>query len=167
MVAHLKDAGHIEAPKIAEGACSLPEGSVEMPDGTVQLPKCAAVPDGAIKLPDGSIKLPKDTVTLPPNTVRDPGSGKYMTARGDLDNEGGSRFRRAEDAPKAKPVQPVAGADTPRTLTPVRQGQPVLVGVGGHGGDATRVGLGPLRPGGPRRRCPWRAGQRRLSGWRC
>ncbi|MGW7488992.1 hypothetical protein [Streptomyces sp. NPDC054786] len=139
VMAHLKDAGHIETPKISEGAFSLPEGSVKMPDGTVQLPKGAAVPDGAIKLPDGRIELPKGTVTLPPHTVKDPYTGKYMGGRGDLYNEDGSLFQRAEDAPKGKPAPPATGADNSRIETPVHQDQPVPAGVGGRGDDFTRV----------------------------
>ncbi|MER6843804.1 hypothetical protein [Streptomyces platensis] len=142
VMAHLKDAGHIEAPKISEGAYSLPEGAVEMPDGAIQLPKDATIPEGAIKLPDDRIALPKDTVTFPPNTVKDPSNGKYMSGRGDLYNEDGSLFQRAEDAPQDKPAQPAEGADNPRVETPVHQDQRVPVGVGGRGDDFTRVGTG-------------------------
>ncbi len=60
-MAHLKDLGHLEAPKISEGAYSLSEGATKLPDGTVQLPKGTAVPEGAIRLPDCNIKLPKGT----------------------------------------------------------------------------------------------------------
>ncbi|GGU68310.1 hypothetical protein GCM10010211_37020 [Streptomyces albospinus] len=140
VMAHLKGLGHVEVPKISEGAYSLPEGAVKMPDGTVELPKGAAIPEGATKLPDGRIELPKDTVTFPPDTVKDPSTGKYMSGRGDLYNEDGSLFQRAEDAPKETPTQPAAGADNPRVEPPVRQEQPALVGVGGRGDDITRVG---------------------------
>ncbi|MGF6945814.1 hypothetical protein [Streptomyces auratus] len=141
-MAHLKGLGHVEAPKISEGAFSLPEGSVKMPDGTVQLPKGAAIPEGAIKLPDGSIKLPEGTITLPPNTVKSPfdGPGKYLDGDGHLYKEDGSLFQRAEDAPTGKPAQPAAGADNPRLENPVRQEQPVPAGVGGRGEEVTRVG---------------------------
>ncbi|MFF7702864.1 hypothetical protein [Streptomyces lydicus] len=140
VMARLKGLGHVEVPKISDGAYSLPEGAVEMPDGTVRLPKGAAIPEGATKLPDGRIELPKDTVTFPPDTVKDPSTGKYMSGRGDLYNEDGSLFQRAEDAPKETPTQPAAGADNPRVEAPVRQEQPALVGVGGRGDDAIRVG---------------------------
>ncbi|MBM4793011.1 hypothetical protein HXP44_13350 [Streptomyces sioyaensis] len=140
VMAHLKDAGHIEAPKISEGAFSLPEGATKMPDGTVQLPKGAAVPDGAIKLPDGRIKLPEGTTILPPNTVRDPYNGNYTDAAGHLYSKDGSLLQHADDAPKGKPAQPATGADNPRIETPVRQDQRVLTGVGGRGDEATRVG---------------------------
>ncbi|GFE16341.1 hypothetical protein Sgleb_43880 [Streptomyces glebosus] len=140
VMAHLKDLGHVEAPKISEGAYSLPEGALKMPDGTVQLPKGAAVPDGAIKLPDGSIKLPEGTVTLPPNTVKDPFNGRYMDGAGSLYKEDGSLLQRAEDAPRDNPASPAAGAVNPRVEVPVLQDQPVLTGVGGRGDDVTRVG---------------------------
>ncbi|MFE0377876.1 hypothetical protein ACFW1M_20330 [Streptomyces inhibens] len=147
VMAHLKEAGHIEAPKISEGACSLPEGAIKMPDGTVQLPKGAAVPDGAIKLPDGSIKLPKDTVILPSKTVRDPFTGNYTDAAGHLYSKDGSLLQHADHAPKDKPASPATGADNPRTETPSRQDQRVPAGVGGRGDDFTRVGSDVSDPG--------------------
>ncbi|UQA96643.1 hypothetical protein [Streptomyces halobius] len=140
VMAHLKGLGHVEIPKISDGAYSPPEGAVEMPDGTIQLPKDAPIPEGATKNPDGSIELPKDTVTFPPDTVKDPSSGKYMTARGDLYNEDGSLFQRAEDAHKENPASPATGADNPRIETPAHQEQRVPAGVGGRGDDFTRVG---------------------------
>ncbi|MEK2474102.1 hypothetical protein [Streptomyces noursei] len=139
VMAHFKNAGHFQVPKISEGAYSLPEGATKLPDGTIQLPKDAAIPEGANKLPDGRIKLPEGTVELPPNTVKDPATGKYMSGRGDLYNEDGSLFQRAEDAPKEEPAPHATGADNPRTETPVRQEQPVLAGVGGRVDDITRV----------------------------
>ncbi|MGG2460636.1 hypothetical protein ACO0M4_12595 [Streptomyces sp. RGM 3693] len=150
VMAHLKNAGHLQVPKISEGAYSLPEGAAKLTDGTVQLPKGTAVPDGATKLPHDRIKLPEDTVTLPPNTVKDPATGKYMSGRGDLYNEDGSLFQKAEDAHKEQTTTPATGADNPRTETPVRQEQPVLAGVGGRGDDITRVGSDisdPMRTG--------------------
>ncbi|MEW9518812.1 hypothetical protein [Streptomyces tubercidicus] len=140
LIAHLKGLGHVQPPKISEGAYSLPEGAVEMPDGTIQLPKGAAIPEGATKLPGGSIKLPEGTVTFPPGTVKDPFNGKYMVPRGDLYNEDGSLFQRAEDADKEKTAPPPTGADNPRIDAPVRQEQRVPAGVGGRGDDFTRVG---------------------------
>jgi len=140
MVAHLKGLGHVETPKISEGAYSLPEGAVEMPDGTIQLPKDAAIPEGATKLPDGRIELPKGTVTFPPGTVKDPFTGKYMDPKTDLYNEDGSLFQRAEDAHQEKPATPTAGADNPRIETPAHQEQRVPAGVGGRGDDFTRAG---------------------------
>ncbi|MGX7761006.1 hypothetical protein ACWQ06_20420 [Streptomyces angustmyceticus] len=142
VMAHLKDAGHIEAPKISEGAFSLPEGSVKMPDGSVQLPKDAAIPEGAIKLPDGNIKLPESTVTLPPHTVKSPfdGPGKYMDGEGSLYKEDGSLLQRGDEAKSEKTPNPTAGADNPRIETPVRQEQQVPAGVGGRSDDVTRVG---------------------------
>ncbi|MFE6739138.1 hypothetical protein [Streptomyces tubercidicus] len=142
VMAHLKDAGHIEAPKISDGAFSLPEGSVKMPDGSVQLPKDAATPEGAIKLPDGNIKLPEGTVTLPPHTVKSPfdGPGKYMDGEGSLYKEDGSLLQRGDEARSEKAPNPTAGADNPRIETPVRQEQPVPAGVGGRSDDVTRVG---------------------------
>lgn len=80
VMAHLKGLGHVEVPKISEGAYSLPEGAVEMPDGTIQLPDGAAIPEGATKLPGGRIKLPEGTVTLPAHTVKDPFTGNYTDA---------------------------------------------------------------------------------------
>lgn len=139
VMAGLKDAGHIEVPKISDGAVSLPEGSLKMPDGTIQLPKDATIPEGATRLPNGNIKLPEDTVTFPPDTVKDPSTGKYMSGKGDLYNEDGSLFQRAEDAPKEQPA-PATGADNPRIETPVRQDQRIPAGVGGRGDDFTRVG---------------------------
>ncbi|KUL34926.1 hypothetical protein ADL22_29345 [Streptomyces sp. NRRL F-4489] len=157
VMAHLKNTGHLQVPKISEGAFSLPEGAVKLPDGTVQLPKGTAIPEGATKLPDDRIKLPEGTVDLPPNTVKDPATGKYMSGRGDLYNEDGTLFQHAEDAPKAQTTTSAAGADTPRTETPVRQEQPVLAGVGGRGDDAVPVGSdvpgrahGGVGPGGSR-----------------
>lgn len=140
VMASLKGVGHIEVPKISEGAFSLPEGSVKMPDGTVQIPKGAAIPEGATKLPDGSIKLPEGTVTFPPNTVKDPATGKYLSGRGDLYNEDGSLFQRAEDARKEETAPPATGADNARIETPARQDQRVPAGVGGRADDLTRVG---------------------------
>ncbi|MFG3112821.1 hypothetical protein ACGF4C_00315 [Streptomyces sp. NPDC048197] len=140
VMAGLKDAGHLEVPKISDGAVSLPEGSLKMPDGTIQLPKDATIPEGATRLPNGNIKLPEDTVTFPPDTVKDPSTGKYMSGKGDLYNEDGSLFQRAEDAPKENPAQPTAGADNPRVEAPVRQEQRIPAGVGGRGDDAIRVG---------------------------
>ncbi|MGX1760369.1 hypothetical protein ACWIG5_26220 [Streptomyces lydicus] len=140
VIAHLKDLGHVQTPKISEGAYSLPEGAIKNPDGTIQLPKGAAIPEGATKLQDGSIKLPKDTVTFPPGTVKDPFTGKYMDPRTDLYNEDGSLFQRAEDVRKEEPAPHATGADSPRIETPVHQEQRVPAGVGGRGDDFTRVG---------------------------
>ncbi|MEU9120034.1 hypothetical protein AB0C96_09255 [Streptomyces sp. NPDC048506] len=140
VMAHLKGLGHVEAPKISDGAYSLPEGAAKMPDGTIQLPEGAAVPEGATKLPNGRIKLPEGTVDLPSNTVKDPATGKYMSGRGDLYNEDGSLFQRAEDAPKDNPAPPATGAEHPRIETPAHQEQRVPAGVGGRGDDFTRVG---------------------------
>ncbi|GAA2314683.1 hypothetical protein Scani_48270 [Streptomyces caniferus] len=140
MLAHLKGLGHVETPKISEGAYSLPEGAAKMPDGTIQLPKDAAIPEGATKLPGGRIELPKDTVTFPPGTVKSPFNGKYMVPKGDLYNEDGSLFQRAEDAHQEKPATPTAGADNPRIETPAHQEQRVPAGVGGRGGEITHVG---------------------------
>ncbi|WP_407549092.1 hypothetical protein QOM21_08265 [Streptomyces sp. Pv4-95] len=149
VMAALKGLGHIEVPKISEGAFSLPEGAVKMPDGTVQLPKGAAVPDGAIKLPDGSIKLPKGTVTLPPNTVKSPfdGPGKYMDGEGSLYKEDGSLLQKGDQAKTEKTPTPTTGADSPRIEAPARQEQPVLAGVGGRGDDVTRAGSDIPDPG--------------------
>ncbi|WP_435603024.1 hypothetical protein [Streptomyces sp. bgisy130] len=140
VLAHLKDLGHVQTPKISEGAYSLPEGAVEMPDGTIQLPKNAAIPEGATKLQDGSIELPKDTVTFPPGTVKNPFNGKYMVPRGDLYNADGSLFQGVEDAPEGTPAPHATGADNPRIETPAHQEQRVPAGVGGRGDDFTRVG---------------------------
>ncbi|MCK7626953.1 hypothetical protein MUU72_28310 [Streptomyces sp. RS10V-4] len=140
VMAHLKNAGHFQVPKISEGVYSLPEGATKLPDGTIQLPKDAAIPEGANKLSGSRVKLPEGTVELPPNTVKDPATGRYMSGRGDLYNEDGSLFQRAEDAPKGQTTTPTTGADNPRTESPVRQEQPVLVGVGGRSDDVTRVG---------------------------
>ncbi|MGW2416241.1 hypothetical protein ACWCV5_29300 [Streptomyces tubercidicus] len=140
LMAHLKGLGHVETPKISEGAYSLPEDAVEMPDGTIQLPKDAAIPEGATKLPDGRIELPKDTVTFPPGTVKNPFNGKYMVPRGDLFNADGSLFQRAEDAHQENPAPHTTGADNPRIETPAHQEQRVPAGVGGRGDDFTRVG---------------------------
>lgn len=141
VLAHLKGLGHVEAPKISEGAYSLPEGAVEMPDGTIQLPKDAAIPEGATKLPDGSIKLPEGTVTLPPHTVKDPFNGNYTDAAGHLySKDDGSLLQDAKDAPQGNPAQPATGADNPRIETPAHQEQRVPAGVGGRGDDITRVG---------------------------
>ncbi|MFJ9468695.1 hypothetical protein [Streptomyces caniferus] len=140
VLAHLKGLGHVQTPKISEGAYSLPEGAVEMPDGTIQLPKGAAIPEGATKLPGGRIELPKETVTFPPGTVKDPVTGKYMDPRTDIYNEDGSLFQRAEEATKEAPAQPATGAANPRIETPAHQEQRVLAGVGGRGDDTIRVG---------------------------
>ncbi|MGP8298266.1 hypothetical protein ACTPOK_10000 [Streptomyces inhibens] len=141
VMAHLKGLGHVEIPKISEGAYSLPEGAVEMPDGTVQLPEGAAIPEGATKLPGGRIKLPEGTVTLPPNTVKDPFTGNYTDAAGHLySKDDGSLLQDAKDAPQGTPAQPATGADNPRIETPARQEQRVPAGVGGRGDDFTRVG---------------------------
>ncbi|MFF4602608.1 hypothetical protein ACFY12_07615 [Streptomyces sp. NPDC001339] len=140
LVAHLKNTGHAEVPKISDGAYSPPEGSVELPDGTVQLPKDTPIPEGATRLPNGNVKLPDGTVTFPPNTLKDPFTGKYMHAGGDLYNKDGSLFQRAEDATKEKPAPPATGTDNPRIDTPAPQKQPALASVGGRGDDITRVG---------------------------
>ncbi|MFE0376195.1 hypothetical protein ACFW1M_11515 [Streptomyces inhibens] len=141
VMAHLKGLGHVEIPKISDGAYSLPEGAVEMPDGTIQLPKDAVIPEGATKLPGGSIKLPEDTVTLPPNTVKDPFTGNYTDAAGHLySKDDGSLLQDAKDAPQGSPAQPATGADSPRIETPAHQEQRVPAGVGGRGDDFTRVG---------------------------
>ncbi|MFH9867064.1 hypothetical protein ACH4NT_13380 [Streptomyces lydicus] len=152
VIGHLKNTGHIETPKISDGAFSLPEGAVKLPDGTVQLPKGTAVPDGATKLPDGRIKLPEGTATFPPHTVKDPASGKLMDGMGALYNEDGSLFQRAEDAPNTKSAPPATAADNPRVETPARENQQVLAGVGGRGDDAIRVSSEisePVRAGHP------------------
>ncbi|MEW2434102.1 hypothetical protein AB0952_07945 [Streptomyces caniferus] len=140
MMAHLKGLGHVETPKISEGAYSLPEGAIKNPDGTIQLPKAAAIPEGATKLPGGRIELPKDTVTFPPGTVKDPFKDKYMVPKGDLYNSDGSLFQRAEDAHQEKTATPTEGADNPRTETPAHQNHRVPAGVGGRGDDFTRIG---------------------------
>ncbi|MFI1205803.1 hypothetical protein ACH4VR_41375 [Streptomyces sp. NPDC020883] len=142
VMAHLKNAGHLQVPKISEGAYSLPEGATKMRDGTVQLPKGTAVPEGATKLPHDRIKLPEDTVTLPPNTVKNPfgGPGKYMNATGDLYKEDGTLFQKGDEAKVENAPEPKAGADNPRIETPSHQDQPVLAGVGGRGDDIARIG---------------------------
>ncbi|KUL34910.1 hypothetical protein ADL22_29250 [Streptomyces sp. NRRL F-4489] len=140
VMAHLKNTGHFQVPKISEGVYSLPEGAVKLPDGTIQLPKDAPTPEGANKLPDNRIKLPEGTVELPPNTVKDPATEKYLDDRGDLYNEDGSLFQKAEAAHKEQTPTPATGAENPRTEAPVRQEQPVLAGVGGRGDDVTRLG---------------------------
>ncbi|MGY5126089.1 hypothetical protein [Streptomyces nigrescens] len=144
VMAHLKNLGHLDAPKISDGAYSLPDGATKLPDGTVQLPKGAAIPEGATKLPDGSIKLPEDTVTLPPNTVKSPfdGPGKYMDGEGSLYKEDGSLLQKGDQAKTEKTRSPATGADGPRFETPVHQEQLVPAGVGGRGGDGTHVGPG-------------------------
>ncbi|MGD3112459.1 hypothetical protein [Streptomyces sp. YGL11-2] len=150
LVAHLKDAGHLQVPKISEGAYSLPEGATKLPDGTVQLPKGTAVPEGATKLPDGRIKLPEGTVTLPPKTVKDPFTGNYTDAAGHLYDKDGSPLQHAENAPKGKTASSATGAENPRIETQIRQEQPVLASVGGRGDDAARVGSDisdPMRAG--------------------
>ncbi|SOE15105.1 hypothetical protein SAMN06272775_6039 [Streptomyces sp. 2323.1] len=141
VMAHLKGLGHVEVPKISEGAYSLPEGAAKMPDGTIQLPDGAAIPEGATKLPGGRIKLPEGTVTLPAHTVKDPFTGNYTDAAGHLySKDDGSLLQDAKDAPKGKPAQPATGADNPRIETPAHQEQRVPAGVGGRGDDFTRVG---------------------------
>ncbi|MGY4987536.1 hypothetical protein [Streptomyces nigrescens] len=141
VLAHLKGLGHVETPKISEGAYSLPEGAAKMPDGTIQLPDGAAIPEGATKLPGGRIKLPDGTVTLPAHTVKDPFTGNYTDAAGHLySKDDGSLLQDAKDAPQGKPAQPATGADNPRTETPAHQEQRVPAGVGGRGDDFTRVG---------------------------
>ncbi|MFJ9420170.1 hypothetical protein ACIRPT_39345, partial [Streptomyces sp. NPDC101227] len=140
VMARLKDLGHVEVPKISEGAFSLPEGAEKLPDGTIQLPKGAAIPEGATKLPGDRIELPKDTVTLPPNTVKDPFNGNYTDIKGDLYGKDGRLLQRAEDAYKEKPTPPTTGADNPRIEAPARQEQRVPAGVGGRGDDFARVG---------------------------
>ncbi|MGA4880088.1 hypothetical protein [Streptomyces lydicamycinicus] len=140
VMAHLKGLGHVEAPKISEGAYSLPEGSVKLPDGTVQLPKGAAVPDGAIKLPDGGIKLPEGTVTLPPNAVKDPFNGRYMDGAGSLYREDGGLLQKGDEAKTEK--TPTAGADNTGMEAPARQEHSVPVGIGGRADDVTRASPG-------------------------
>lgn len=142
VMAHLKGLGHVEVPKISEGAVSLPEGAVTMPDGTIQLPEGAAVPEGATKLPDSRIKLPEGTVTLPTGTVKSPfdGPGKYLDGEGSLYREDGSLLQNGDAAKTENPLIPKAGADSTRIETPIHQDQPVLSGVGGRGDDATRAG---------------------------
>ncbi|MFJ5594766.1 hypothetical protein ACIQCG_34130 [Streptomyces noursei] len=142
VMAHLKNAGHFQVPKISEGAYSLPEGASKMPDGTVQLPKGTAVPEGATKLPHGRIQLPEGTTVLPPNMVKNPfgGPGKYMDAKGDLYKEDGSLFQKGDEAKAENAPKPQVGVDNPRIDTPSHQDQPVLAGVGGRGDDIARVG---------------------------
>ncbi|WP_329129102.1 hypothetical protein OG727_32125 [Streptomyces caniferus] len=141
VLAHLKGLGHVETPKISEGAYSLPEGAAKMPDGTIQLPDGAAIPEGATKLPGGRIKLPEGTVTLPAHTVKDPFTGNYTDAAGHLySKDDGSLLQDAKDAPQGKPAQPATGADNPRTETPAHQEQRVPAGVGGRSDDFTHVG---------------------------
>ncbi|MFI5523478.1 hypothetical protein [Streptomyces platensis] len=135
VMAHLKGLGHIEAPKISEGA-------TKMPDGTVQLAKGAIVPDGAIKLPNGHIKLPEGTVTLPPNTVKDPFNGRYADGAGSLYKEDGSLLQRAEDAPK----------DNPGPMEALSPGPPLLWPRPSSAGRRPRHGL--ERPRTRRRRIP-------------
>ncbi|MFD3419962.1 hypothetical protein [Streptomyces decoyicus] len=150
VLAHLKGLGHVETPKISEGAYSLPEGAVEMPDGTIQLPKDAAVPEGATRLPGGRIKLPEGTATLPPGTVKSPldGPGKYMGSDGSLYREDGSLLQKGDAARKENVPNPKAGADNPRIESPAHQDHRVPAGVGARGDDFTRVGSetsGPAR----------------------
>ncbi|MFF9784144.1 hypothetical protein [Streptomyces nigrescens] len=147
VLAHLKDLGHVQTPKISDGAYSLPEGAVEMPDGTIQLPKGAAIPEGATKLPGDRIELPKDTVTFPPGTVKNPFNGKYMVPRGDLYNSDGSLFQGVEDAPAGTPAPHATGAGNPRIDIPAHQEQRVPASVGGRGDDFTRVGSDIPAPG--------------------
>ncbi|MCL7495104.1 hypothetical protein M8I34_27425 [Streptomyces sp. MCA2] len=141
VIAHLKGLGHVETPKISEGAYSLPEGATKMPDGTIQLPDGAAIPEGATKLPGGRIELPEGTVTLPAHTVKDPFTGNYTDAAGHLySKDDGSLLQDAKDAPQGNPAQPATGADNPRIETPAHQEQRVPAGVGGRRDDFTRVG---------------------------
>ncbi|MFF4606001.1 hypothetical protein ACFY12_25075 [Streptomyces sp. NPDC001339] len=145
----LKDAGHLEVPKISDGAFSLPEGAQKLPDGTIQLPKDAAIPEGATRLSGGRIKLPEDTVALPPGTVESPfdGPGKYVGSDGSLYREDGSLLQKGDEARKENVPDPKAGADNPRTENPSHQKQPALAGVGGRGDDVTRVGSEISDPG--------------------
>ncbi|MFI0261895.1 hypothetical protein ACH4OW_22995 [Streptomyces sp. NPDC017056] len=140
VMTHLKGLGHVEIPKISDGAYSLPEGATKLSDGTIQLPKDAPLPEGATSLPDGRIKLPEDTVTLPPNTVKDPFTGNFTDDAGNLYGKNGNLLQDAKNAPQGKPATPTADADNPRFETPAHQEQPVLAGVGGRGDDAVRGG---------------------------
>ncbi|MFF3271640.1 hypothetical protein ACFYWU_11995 [Streptomyces chrestomyceticus] len=140
VIGHLKGLGHVEIPKISEGAYSLPEGAAKLPDGTIRLPKDAAIPEGATVLPDRRIKLPEDTVTLPPHTVKDPFTGNFADGAGNLYGKDGTLLQDAKNAPQGKPASPTTSADHPRVETPAHQEQPVLAGVGGRGDDSVRIG---------------------------
>ncbi|MFD7106117.1 hypothetical protein ACFWA8_25145, partial [Streptomyces celluloflavus] len=142
VVAHLRNAGRLQVPKISEGAYSLPESATKLPDGTVQLPKGTAVPEGATKLPNGSIKLPEGTTVLPSNSVKNPfgGPGKYMDAKGNLYKEDGTLFQKSVEAKAENASKSQVSADNPRIETLSHQDQPVLAGVGGRGDDIARVG---------------------------
>ncbi|MCX5343466.1 hypothetical protein [Streptomyces atratus] len=147
VMAGLKGLGKFEAPSInMDGAIALPEGAVHLPDGAIHLPSGSAVPDGAIKLPDGNIKLPEGTTTLPPGTVKLPvdGPSQFMDPKGNIYDADGAITQRAKDAPTGKPD---AGADIPRVDAPkvdspatAKVPERELVGVGGRGGDAIRLG---------------------------
>ncbi|MFI1501735.1 hypothetical protein [Streptomyces platensis] len=142
LMTHLKGLGHVQTPKISEGAYSLPEDAIKTSDGTIQLPKDAAVPEGATRLPGGRIKLPEGTATLPPGTVKNPldGPGKYMGSDGSLYREDGSLLQKGDAARKENVPNPKTGADSPRIETPAHQEQRVPAGVGGRSDDITRVG---------------------------
>ncbi|MFE2929042.1 hypothetical protein [Streptomyces sp. NPDC059278] len=147
VMAGLKSLGRFEAPTIdVDGAIALPEGAVHLPDGAIRLPPGSAIPDGALKLPDGNIKLPKGTTTLPPGTVKLPVDGppQFMDPKGNIYDAAGDITQHTKDAPTGKPD---AGADTPRVDAPkadspasARIPERELVGVGGRGDDATRLG---------------------------
>ncbi|MFF2958477.1 hypothetical protein ACFVT1_06060 [Streptomyces sp. NPDC057963] len=143
VMAGLKGMGKVEVPKIDEGAFSLPEGAMELPDGTIQLPKDTPIPEGAIKVSDDTIRLPEGTTSLPPGTVKWPfdGPAKYADEAGNLYKEDGSLYQKAGDARPEPSPKLDTGANTPKSEVPVLQEAPVLVGVGGRGGDdVIRVG---------------------------
>ncbi|MEU9318844.1 hypothetical protein [Streptomyces sp. NPDC048295] len=157
VMAGLKGMGKFEVPSIdVDGAIALPEGAVRLPDGTIHLPPSSAVPDGAIKLPDGNIRLPAGTTALPPGTMKLPvdGPSQFMDPKGNIYDADGTITHHAKDAPTGKPD---AGADIPRVDapnvdSPATVGVPEheLVGVGGRGDDAIRLGSDisdPLRRG--------------------
>ncbi|GAB7062932.1 hypothetical protein ACFQ1B_14010 [Streptomyces mexicanus] len=142
----LKGIGKIDIPKLPDNAITLPEGSLKLPDGTVHLPEGAPIPQGATKLPNGTIELPHDTPVLPEGTTKLPsveGSpAQYMDPHGNLLDHQGNLVQHADQAPtdivdKPHPDAgtPASGADTPHTLSPVKE--PAMAGAGTHTPEQT------------------------------
>ncbi|WP_329196165.1 hypothetical protein [Streptomyces sp. NBC_01435] len=145
VMAGLKGLGRVEFPPLPDHVITLPEGTLKLPDGTLRLPEGATVPEGARTLPNGTVKLPDGAVALPEGTVRSPfGEGApYLDRDGNLYKEDGTLAQRADEAGTNPHEQtPDAGAGVPKTDAPATAGIPEreLVGVGGRGDDAIRLG---------------------------
>ncbi|MFI9231085.1 hypothetical protein [Streptomyces rimosus] len=142
VMAHLKTLRGVELPKLPDEVVVLPDNAKLTADGTIHLPSGKKVPDAFTRLPNGTYKLPEGTTPLPPGTVRIPAEGppRFLAEDGTIYRPDGTVEQHGSAAPRDITSKPESETAQPRTNTPAREEQPVLVGVGGRGDEVVRGG---------------------------